>query len=120
MTCGAWPATGAAAVNRAEEIRRRGDTAAARVRLTAPALLVLAYAAPKLRALVCLRRGTVPRDAASVTLTPTTGMAAKRHRRAWRLPGDSTPPVHLRVTRSQECGHNVPGEPDTHGRRVAA
>jgi hypothetical protein len=88
--------------------------------LTAPALLALAYAAPKLRALECRRRGTAPRDAASVTLTPTTGMAAKRHRRAWRLSGDSTPHVHLRVTRSQECGHNVPGEPDTHGRRVAA
>ena len=38
--------------------------------LTAPALLVLAYAAPRLRTLVCGRRGTVPRDAARVTPIP--------------------------------------------------
>jgi len=33
MTCGAWPVTGAPVMNRAEETRRRGDTAAARVLL---------------------------------------------------------------------------------------
>jgi len=39
--------------------------------LTAPALLVLAYAAPKLRTLVRYRRGTAPLDTASVTSSPT-------------------------------------------------
>ena len=41
--------------------------------LTAPALLVLAYATPKLRTLVRYRRGTAPRDTASVTSSPRTG-----------------------------------------------
>jgi hypothetical protein len=41
--------------------------------LTAPALLVLAYAAPKLRMLVCRRRGTAPRDAVSVISIPANG-----------------------------------------------
>src|SRR5262245_44680489 len=43
--------------------------------LTAPALLVLAYAAPRLRTLVRSRRRTAPRDTASVTSMPRTRVA---------------------------------------------
>jgi len=49
---------------------------------TAPALLVLAYAAPRLRTLVRRRRGTALRDTAPVTLAPTNRRAFPERRPA--------------------------------------